>query len=360
MLDKGFWFFLQFPYNLSIVFLIFWFYSEANRKKVPLLILTIFILIASLWIKGLPGVFFWLPGGASTIIVITVFTLIFFDTDSKQNETVLNIPNDVSWNRDILKQELASVEKYDDRQRIYLDFVKKLNSFLSKIDKRMGNRVNYYFITSLALLFCINFGYWVFYYTTGDLSITQLFDKSRFESLVTDEKVRAALLEFYKKYGGSMLNYSASLTVILSTLSLFLVLPIIRWINSKKNKSSFFWLDLCFFKLPESTILIYIPILSLFVASIFYNILGKYSHWFGNLTFIFSVLYLLNGFAIVRAYTKARFLPFGFVFLIAFVSSWFVPQIFILLIFSIFIVGLLDFAFDIKKKALHHVSVRVE
>ena len=359
MLDKGLWFFLQFPYNLSIVFLIFWLYGRTKKQTLSLQIIAASVLLIALWMEGIPSVFFWLPSGASTVIVVTVFTLVYLSMYSKKNQIILEIPNNISWNRDALKRELTNVDKYDDRQRIYLDFVKKLNKFLGNVEEKLGSRVNYYFITSLTILFCINFGYWFFQYATESLLIAQLIDKLNIEKLVSDEKVRTELMGFYKKHGDSLLNYSASLTMILNALSLFLILPIIRWMRSKKNAKSFFWLDLCFFRLPESTILIYIPILALCIISIFYNVLGEYSYWFSNLAFIFSFLYLLNGFAIARAYTKARFLPFGPIFLIVFLSSWFVPQFFLLFVFSLFVIGLLDFAFNIKKKALHHISVRV-
>ncbi len=360
MLDKIFWFFLQFPYNLSIVFLIFWLCRETAKQVLSLQILAISVLFAAFWMEGIPSVFFWLPSGASTVIVVAVFTLFYLSVYSKKNQITLEIPNNVSWDRDILKRELTGVDKYDDRQRIYLDFVKKMNSFLGNVNQKMGSRVNYYFIMSLALLFCINFGYWVFQYATDNLLIFQLFDKSKIEKLVSDEKMRTSLIEFHKNYRGNLLNYSASLTMVLNTLSLLLILPIIRWMRSKKNEKLFFWLDLCFFRLPESMILIYMPIIALFIVSIFYNVLGEYSYWFANLAFIFSFLYLLNGLAIARAYTKARFLPFAPILLIIFSFSWFMPQLLLLLVLSLFIVGLLDFAFDIKKKALHHVSVRIE
>ena len=35
-------------------------------------------------------------------------------------------------------------------------------------------------------------------------------------------------------------------------------------------------------------VLVYIPALALFIASIFYNVLDEYVHWFGNLVFMLS------------------------------------------------------------------------
>ena len=357
MFERGLWFFLQLPYNLSLVFLIAWLYKDTTRKRIPLLI-TALVLLFGLWLEGFPGIFFWLPSGASTIIAGAVATLIYLNIYSKKHKSALKIPKDVCWDRSVLKQELTSVKVYEERQQIYLDFVKKLNGFLSKIDKKVGPYVNQYFMVTLAVLFCVNFGYWVLHYWADSLQISHLFDKSKMESLVTDEKTRTELLKFYEQHGKTILNYSASLTMVLNTLSLFLILSLVRWIRSRKNKGYFFWLDICFFRLPEPMVLVYIPALALFIASIFYNVLDEYAHWFGNLVFMLSFLYLLNGVAITRFYAKVRFLPSGIIFLIIFFSSWFIPEAFLFFIVALFGVGLFDFLFDIRKKALQHVPPR--
>ncbi len=359
MPDKSFWFFLQLPYNLSLVFLISWFHENYNKSHLPILFSS-GALIAALWLEGFPRIFFWLPSGASTIILASLFTLIYLKRYSKNNQTLLKIPDGVSWDRKILKQEFSNVEDSDARQRIYLDLIKKLNNFLDKIDQKMGAKVNRYFLILLATLFLVNFGYWVVHYLINGFEISSFFSKDRIKNLIPDKKLQSDFLKFYDQYGNIFINYSASLTMVLNTISLFLILPIVRWIKSKKDSKSFFWLDLCFFRLPESTILLYIPIICLFTISLFYDIFDGYAYWFNNFVFIFSFVYFLNGFAIARAYAKARFLPFGVFFLIVFFVSWFAPHLFLLIIFSLFMIGLLDFAFDIKKKALHHVSVRID
>ena len=302
--------------------------------------------------------YFWLPSGAASIIVSTVFTLVYLDILSEKYKKVLKIPNHVSWDRGTLKEDLMNAEEYTVSHRIYLDLVKKLHDFLVKIDHKVHSAVNIYFIACLLLLLFINFGYWYFTYLVHGAETFGFLQENALKKIFPDEKMQTAVLKFYKDYGEIFLNYTASFIMFFNALSLFVVLSVIRWIQSRKDKRFFFCLDLCFFRLPDHLIFLYIPVATAFVGLFFYKFFEPYKYLLSNIIIIFSFFYFLNGTAIVRVYTKIRFLPFGSLLLISFIVSLFIPEILLLMVAAFFLIGLFDFAFDLRKKALHHASLR--
>ena len=209
------------------------------------------------------------------------------------------------------------------------------------------------------VLFIVNFGYWYLIRITGDLESFNVLKDDIIKKIFPSEKMQSDFITFYEKYKEIFLNYSASLIMFLNILVLFPVLQIIRWVSSYKDKKTFFCLDICFFKLPDNIIFLYILVAGSVISLFFYEYkwLESYKYLLNNTFIIFSLLYLFNGLAIVRVYTKARFLPFKGILLINFILSWFFPEVFFLIIVILFLVGLFDFAFDLRKKALHHISV---
>ncbi len=335
------WILLGFPSNLLISLLTVWLYQIYQVRWLLSIAVVGIIATSIFFLPVFPSVLFWLPGGASTVLVGTIFSLIYMDVKGK-NIKFNRLP---AMDRKKFKDKLLDIKDISERQAEYSSIIKKTSSALLNRDKKIGYLTTRYFLYSLLTLLGLNFSYWFIAYSKK-LPTIEFIEKEIFSKLLSNQEAQDILVSVYT-------NYTPILILFFNTITLFILILIIRMIKQKKKDESFSLAKIDFFKLPHSSIFFYLPLLIVFLLMVTFKIEDAlWGPLVKNMILIFSFFYLLQGAGISILYLNIRLLPINFIFGIIFLLSYFIWPFFLMTIGLFFCLGLLDFAFNIREKAL--------
>jgi len=329
-----------FPFDLlwGILFALLY-----KPKFHPIILITAGLIIpaAGLLIPLPYQVMYWTPGGAATVAVTTVFLLHSLTHDVWLKDKRVDLVKD----RGKIREELFLIESMEERQQAYMHQIQKISIAFENNNNTTLQSNTFFFLTSFIALFILDF---------SALAILHFMHPDLMKDLFAEVYQAIALNPgTFSAWFSDLLSLSALHIFILNIIFFLILLGIIDRILSRRNLRLPVIGNPAFFQMPFYSVWIYILSGILFFAAIKAGYTGLPLYITKNLFFILSSLFVFQGISILWLFLQVRLLPAAAITSSLFLFA-FMFQLFTVLIFSSFLLlGLLDFWFDFRKKALH-------
>lgn len=337
--------FLSFPLDLIWGALIFFIYKPGLLNKAwPTLALA--LLVAGFFLPEPANLAFWMPGGASTIIVATALFLIFA---THQKLAPQKFPQLADRNQ--IQESLMESTSLNERQEKYVQMVQERARTLLRMEEHLTPLNTRFFMISFLVLMATNYPILEFH-----LLGSETFSKT-LASFFEEVSLEPGLFEEQKnRFFDIIYSYSMLFTFINILTAFYFLTSIARRILAYRKIEVSPYGSFTFFRLPDPMIWAFIAFALAFIllSRMAEGALPEYLYVvITNLFFILGSLYTLQGFAIAGLYLVVRMLPVASIFIMIFLLSMVFPAFFIFILVSFLILGLLEFWFNFRKKALH-------
>ena len=293
---------------------------------------------------------FWNMNGTSSILIFSYMFLWFH----KKTFSSINIHEEEIESTKNIREKLINIEDIQQRKNEYIKYAvlsaKQLQSNITTI--KYTNTL--FWLGSLSSILIIQFfvEHLKTYLYSGDFL---------FFSYITT-KIKTIIPTFPQESLELMFKYYPTMWFIFGFTLLVVLTNIIKLLlfyKKETTSTSYFATDLYLFKLPDYSIFI-------FLISLIYVTLTFYFHFklqsldyiFFNAFLICSFVYFLNGLAICLIFCKVRLMPVKTISLVILLLSLFLIELLLLLMVFIIILGIIDFVFELRKKALHSIPMR--
>ncbi len=338
--------FLSFPFNLIWGALLF-FVFKPEYPKIVWPLVTVALLILGAWLPQPANLAFWMPGGLSTIAAGALIYL-YFATDKRRT-----IPEALGrlLDKNAIRENLMSSNSLEERQEKYIQMVQERARSLARMETFLTPANTRFFFVAFLFLMILNYPILEFHFLGSEIFTNTL--SSFFEEVSVDP----GLFEEQKRqFFDIIYSYSMLFTFINVLVAFYFITSIGRRIFMYRKIQISPYGNFTFFRLPDSLIWGFILLALLFIlfnkmdARFFPEIaivMGT------NLFFILGTLYILQGIGILALYMLVRMLPSASIFLMLFLLSMVFPSFFLFIAFVFLLLGLLEFWFNFRKKALH-------
>lgn len=344
-----------FPFNLVLALLILAVY----RPYLPWLIWPAMATITLVFGFLLPIEYqipFWSPGGTANMMLALAAFLYFYSDKKLLSKTTTSFFGD----RKAIRDTLSKTASLDERQKVYLNFVGNRQRQLLHNEEKITPLNTRYLTLVIFILFLVSYAVLdlhiinqpefirIFDSTFKEAmkNIPQLISDNPEESAKIIEETSAQMKELFHTYF-IVGTFSGTL---LYTLFLFSVCSTI--LRLKKLPTTNFGL-FSQFKLPEMALWALLGLIGVLIA---FNQLLPESPWVyipANLLGIIALLFALQGMGTVWLFFHIRFMPGGSVIFLIFLIGLIFPSFILMALFAFMMIGLLEFWFDFRKKALH-------
>lgn len=286
-------------------------------------------------------VMFWAPGGMATVIVAT--SLINYSLTKNfwfQDKKVDTIPD-----RQKIREKLFTIEGTEERQQEYVLQIQRNTVSFENNNNSILLPNTLFFLTSFVVLFIINFTAISILHINNPDVIRDLFSEV-YQAIIVNPGT-------FNKWFNDLVQLGALHIFILNMIFFLILMSITGTILNYRNLRVPVIGSPAFFQLPFFTIWIYIISGMLFFFALKTHPNAIFLFAAKNLFYILSTLFIFQGISIIWLFLQVRILPAAGA-LISLVLFAFMFQLLTVIIFSIFLlIGLLDFWFDFRKKALH-------
>ena len=341
-------FLLSFPFNLIFVFLIYYLF---NNKYFNYYYFTSLLLLGVFFFFSKQDLFFlfWSYNGAFTLFLFTYCFLYFNNLTSKSIE--IYPLTDIKK----VRSQLISIINPSEKEVQYLNLCKEEAKTLNSIHDILQYKTTIFWVaTTFGITIIQSIVLFIKYYANTSFSLLAHL-KSDIQKIIP-EKV------FPKTLFNTMVDYYPIITLLSYLLLANSVIIFLKFIITfkKENRHLRPWVsDAYYFKLPDFTILLFLPILILASIRLGFKIINPtLDYILLNTISIFGIIYLLNGLSILFIFLRVRLLPSRLIIIITLITGFFLKEFLFLCLFSLVIVGILDFVFNLRKKALHSIPIR--
>ena len=302
---------------------------------------TIIMMIPGYFIPQPYQVSFWAPGGAATIITGT--SIIAY---SLVNEAWFKgKKTDLLPERKTVREALYKFNSTEDRQQEYIIQIQKISIAYENNNNSILLANTLFYLFAFVTLFCVDFtAITIIHINNPDLIKTLFFQV--YQNFVVNPGTFEAWFSDIIKLG--------ALHIFIFNIVIFMILYYVIGQVLKFRKISLPLVgNLSFFHMPFYSLWAYILSATFFLVTLKFNYGNLPLYVAKNLFFIFSTLYIFQGISIFWLFLQVRLLPAGAIVVTILVFA-FLFQLLSVFIFSFFVLlGLLDFWFDFRKKALH-------
>ncbi|RME89595.1 MAG: DUF2232 domain-containing protein [Candidatus Hydrogenedentota bacterium] len=338
-------------FELIIKLGVVYFFTIFYRRKFFLhasIVVSLFILVP-VFLPYQVSISLWLPFGLAPFVVST-YVLLAYRTAlrTEQVQELVTVPPELS--RKELKVAIAENQDPVESRKIYLGFIERLHRVWTLRDQLFRKPTVVLTMTAILFPFVILMMY-LYKAEVQYHALSQYMDQAwnLFKAWMQNKTELPPKEEFMhqiKSYGAIFLFFQFM-------LSHFFVLWLVRKINEKKQLKHLPVGEVSLFVLPDVVIWVYIALGGMLLAAYSFRWDEPIRLVFTNLFAIFSLIYVLQGVGIFTLFLHLRYLPVKAVWLIIFLASLFFPALLLFWISLFWLIGILDFWFSFRKKALH-------
>lgn len=330
--------------------------SAVYRPGIPIAVTVVAALgfiVAGFYLPQNLELYYWLPGSIGMVVISALLTIPFLKPGAIIRGTVSETPQ-----RRQVREALMSSAGPEERQQIYLGLVQKLSLVYKKRLTESSPRNTWFVIAIIFSLFAIAFSALLVFFqadtTRAVDAIVEMFGSTKALQQAEAQKIPP---EELREGIELVIHLSPAVVFIQNAIVYFILLTIMRFIYqvSKKDASIIGAMNL--FRLPELFIFFFISLAALVATLVYYETEGWAFYIPLNALLITAFLYLLQGWGIMSLFFKVRIFPVAGLLAVILMISLFFDQIFLMIAFLLIMVGLSDFWFDFRNKALHPRSI---
>jgi len=329
-----------FPFDLLWAIVIAFIFSP--RIGLPVIVIaTVAMLVPGFFIPMPYRLMFWSPGGAASVIAATSIILWALTRQTWFSGHPVEPPPD----RRKVREELFKIESVEERQQEYIRQIQKNAVAFENANNHVLLPNTFFFLVSFILVFLVDFSAVAAIHITNPDLLKKLFGEV-YQTIIVSPGT-------FDAWFSALIELGALHIFVFNIVFFLLLLRMIDTILQYRKIRQPLIGTMAFFQLPFVSIWFYIASGVFFFVTIKTGQTGVTYFAAKNLFFIFSTLYIFQGISILWLFLQVRLLPTGGI-VIAMVLMAFMFELIGVLVFSFFIlIGLLDFWFDFRKKALH-------
>lgn len=346
---------LGFPFNLGIVALIAWLYRPEGLPFWLPGAVAASLVAAGMFLPMPYSLQFWHPFGLAGVLLATGYSIkLFFPHDSLQKLLGMKLPS-----RAKLKEALLKAESPEDKRLFYLKMVKEFSQIWAHKDAALTRVNTRFMLTLFTMIFGLIYIFFYLDYTENGPTFQALIEANErlftmsFEQVYSQKPTESEVNEFSMM----MLQLSPANFFVYNSLSVLLVLYVIRRIIAGRISMVNPIGHLSLFKLPDATVFLVIISGALVIFEQQLKIAPMLSIIATNLLIISLFLYTLQGIGIAAIFFEVRLLPGGWILLSLIIFSLLLPVIPVLALFICMMLGVSDFWFNFRKRALQPKAV---
>lgn len=295
------------------------------------------------------SVMFWFPSGPSNIVLSAAIVGYALTTDrwfikkNGEQKKVFLFPD-----RRQIRENLMKIESIEERQHEYVNIVQRVAQAIEMNDQAFINTNTVFFLLSFAVVFGLNFAGIVYIDISQPAALKDIY-KKLYDMANSMVHIPQSLDEAFADF----IRYGAVRLFSYYILFFFLVLSIMGRIFDYRKVRRPLIGNPMYFHLPVFSVWISIASGLIYLLVLHYKIEGPLLFVTENFFLIFMILLVFQGISIFWVYLQVRLLPAGAI-VAALILSAFFFQSFAFIVLGFFLVlGLLDFWFEFRKKALH-------
>ena len=336
------WFY-GFPFNLfwGLVFGYLYYISGKKSYVFPVLIMLAGLGL-SLGLDTTGMIQFWRPGGIATVISSTLIAYLLL-----ANKTLAEFSPDYRVpDRQSLRNSFDETVLPEKRQEIYKGVVRKNSLMLSLLEEKVTPRNTRFlllalFITSFVLFFVLKFFF--FHTEVFDRVMTQ-----EIELLMTEPGYFSP-----HEFMTLVYDYSPFFIFIENTLYFFIIYHFCRLALSRVEARLSVFGNLMFFRIPDLWVWVYILMAVIVILTTRYLPKSEWLHIPRNLLLLGTFLYIIQSFSTLWLFLQVRLLPSMGIISFAILMALIFRPVAAILLLGMLLVGILEFWFNFRKKALH-------
>lgn len=339
--------FLAFPFNMIWGGLIVRFYNPQTPAYLYWLVLII-VLGGSFYLPLPLALSFWLPGGAMTILTGTLAFLLILNPRKFKHDLTIQLRE-----RKELRKIIATMEDLEERRNFYVKSVEAVSLLWTKKEKAIGKKNSIFLLSLLLVIFALDYAALAYFFQSkeGVFQFLQSYNEQIPAELASIKLDEQAL----KNYVNILTHYSPFLVFLQNTFSLWVLsLVVVKVQNLKEPKPekgvpSYF----SYFSLPDYAIFGFLLLALQFLVVQQITKEGMLYYASVNLLLVGGFFYVIYGTSIIWSYFKVRLLPATWFFGMATFIALLIQEFLLSLLFFSFFLGIADFWFHFRKKALH-------
>jgi len=334
---------LGFPFNLLPGIILTSLFFRINSISVTAL-LSIGMLYAGYYLPTNIAIIFWSPGGMATIISssFAIFAL-YYISPRFITSNLPELPN-----RNLLRAKLSSVTSLEERKILYINFVQSLSQAAGSVNRLVTSLNTWFLLLILIASFIVNYSVFYLGFIKNGL-FKEIFSEIYSQIMV---EPTTSLKETENDLYQLVIQYSAFFTFLQISAVFFIISFFYNKIAVIKNQKRTILGHLGFFRISDYFILLFI-VFALGLAYIYFKKIDLF--WvpiYENIFFILCTLYIYQALSTLWLYFYVRMLPFGQIAFVTIILGTIFPFITGALLLSLLIIGLLEFRFEFRKKAL--------
>ena len=335
--------FIGFPLNLLWGFLLYYLLLKIQNNSIKKIIFWstgAITLAAGNILPAEIAMIYWSPSGFAVIILSSLCVYFF----TALNQQLVHDDPGILPARQILRADITRQGK--DKQQVYIEIVQKMSTRAVLLDTQYTALNSLAMFISFAVVAVVSGLIFMLAFIQNDLFTAwfeEIYTKLPFDH--TNHSKEDTL-----KY---IIHYFPVYAFIQSSLVFLLIASFLRnYFTSSQQKKAFFG-TLTFFKLPD--IFIWIFIGSSILVAVSHRVLNNPELQFIsiNLFFIIAYLYVLQSIGLIQLYGMIRVLPNTGVLILMVLLSMIFPSVTVYILVALLLLGLLEFWFNFRKKALH-------
>ncbi|MDH5717433.1 MAG: YybS family protein [Spirochaetia bacterium] len=289
------------------------------------------------------NLFFWLPGGTATVLIGSIVLMQFI----RKKGAIIKISAIPRENKEEIKKTLDSMEDLDEKKDLYINMIKKHKDFYNKLHKKTVKINSSFIYTVLLSAFVINFI--ILSVMAMQSNVIDNYISSSFQPL---DKLYSSVGITVDEMISTVYRFSPTIVFFQNLITLFFLFFLMRKIFAHTKKKEILLGKISYFKMPENVIWFFILSAGSLTVFNLLKIETQLNVIIENVTAILLIFYLLQGLGTFRIFLQIRFLPFNWIFLAVFMSGLIWPGFFMFFVFLLTILGLGDFWFLFRKRAL--------
>lgn len=340
---------ISFPVNLLWGILLFQLYVRPNGRY-AVYAASALVIIAGFFIPAKAQIIYWNPSGLIAIVSASLLHLLMVHpNEALQKALNIELPSRKEV-RDLLMKTNDQIE----RQKIYVKIIKEYAHFWhQKASVLTGINTRF----SLLIFTSVSGGLFFFwlasYFWNPDL-ISMIRDQfelmnKNFMQITgkTDENLIdvAKVFTMYMRLGPAVIFIEVSLIILL-------FLFILRKIFAQNAYSLVILGYITLFQVNEKAIWAFIIAGLLTLGAIYYPVPAIIEIASINLLAILAFVYFIQGLGILNLFLTVRLLPANWILFTVFAFGVILPQAVVFVLFFLTLIGLGDFWFDFRNKAL--------
>lgn len=341
---------------LGFAFSLFWaalaaYFYKPNKNFLPITVGLALLCVGSLFLPEPWRTYFWLPGSTSVVVLTAILALGAFSPGVPLQKMIsLEIPSSLQ-----LRDTLLRAGDQDKKQAIYIKLVNDYAKLWRHRETLLGRMQSIQLLIIFAGVHLVNF-----LYLATDFVFRPVLSKQIKEILPEIKKAfpninnsKVDITEVFKK---SFMEYALGYSFFQNALTILITLFVMRFIIRRRNGAALPLGSLNLFSMPEKFIFIFIASLALPILSFYVNVPSIPYLIFTNIAIFLLILYIFSGMGIFNIFLEVRLLPSNWIFLGILLISSFFPIAFIIFLGIMAMLGLGDFFFNFRKRALHPVT----